>query len=71
MTLACSQINDSTGLCATLEGTGYGLGVLFQALGQSLPALILILGVIGGVVLIIGSVAFVIRKAIGGNIKVK
>jgi len=71
MTLACNQINDSTGICATMEGTGYGLGVLFQALGASLPSLVLILGIVGGVVLIIGSVAFVIRKAISGNIRTR
>jgi hypothetical protein len=51
-------------MCGILEGTGFGLGVLFQALASSLPALILILAVIGGVVAIIYGVAHVISSSI-------
>jgi len=65
MTLACNQINDTTGICSILEGTGYGLGVLFQALGASLPSLLLVLAVIGGVVAIILGVAYAIKNSIG------
>jgi hypothetical protein len=63
MTITC-PVNDTVGLCATLDSVGAGMGVLFQYLGASLPSLILILALIGAIVGIFVAVAYVIKGAI-------
>ena len=67
MSLSCTQINDTTGICSTMEGTGLGLGVFFQYLAASLPGLILILAIIGAVVFVI----YEIGKMIGHSVNVR
>jgi len=63
MTLSCSTINDTSGLCTTLESVGVGIGVMIQALGQSLPYFILLLAVIGGVVGLFGAIIYVVKRS--------
>ena len=70
MTIACTDINDSTGICTTLEGTGAGIGVFVQYLGMALPSLLIILGVIGVVLAIGFAIASVIKKSIG-NVRMR
>jgi len=65
MTLSCSNINDTSGVCATLEGTGTGLGVFVQALAQALPAFLIILGIVGVIIAIGYAIAGVISRSIG------
>jgi F0F1-type ATP synthase assembly protein I len=67
MTITC-PVNDSIGICNTLDSTGAGLGVLFQYLGASLPVLLIVLAVIGGIVAIIMAIAMVIRKSMGHSV---
>jgi F0F1-type ATP synthase assembly protein I len=54
-------VNDSTGLCTTLESTGVGIGVFLQSLAQALPLLLIILAIVGGVAVLIGAVAYAIK----------
>jgi hypothetical protein len=62
MTITC-PVNSTLGVCDLLSEVGAGLGIFFGYLGQSLPALVLILAVIGAVVTIFYAVA----KVIGGS----
>lgn len=66
MTITC-PVNDTIGICDTLDSTGAGLGVFLQYLQTVLPAFILVLAVIGGVVAIFYAIAHII----GGSIKHK
>jgi hypothetical protein len=63
MTISCPQ-NDTSGVCATMEGAGAGLGIFIQYMGQALPALLIILAMVG----IIVAVGYGIAKVVGGSI---
>lgn len=67
MTISCNNVNDTSGLCGTMESTGAGLGVFLQYLGQALPGLLIVLALIGIVVAIGLGVAGVIKGAIHGS----
>lgn len=66
MTVNCSTLTDPT-LCQTMESTGAGLGVFFEYLTDSLPAFLILLGVIAGVVAIVYAIAHVIQNAVKGG----
>lgn len=65
MTISCPA-NDTIGICTTLDSTGAGLGVFLQYLQAVLPAFILVLAIIGGVVGIFWAIGHVIT----GSVKV-
>jgi F0F1-type ATP synthase assembly protein I len=47
-----------------MEGTGAGLGIFLQYLGQALPPFLIILGMIAVVIAIGIAIAMVIKKAV-------
>lgn len=65
MAITCPQ-NDSTGVCGTMEGAGAGLGIFVQYMGQALPALLIILAIVGIITVVGYSIAGVIGKGITG-----
>lgn len=67
VSLNCSTIADTSGICSTLESVGVGLGVFLQALVLVLPYFLIAIGVIGGVIAIFMAIAGVIK----GSIKVR
>lgn len=64
MDMSC-PVNSTLGICNLLAEVGAGLGVFFGYLAQSLPALVLVLAIIGAVVAIFYAIARVIGNAIG------
>lgn len=60
-TIVCPNDSD---ICATMQGAGAGLGVFIQYMGIALPALLLILAVIGIIIAVGYAVARVIEKAV-------
>jgi F0F1-type ATP synthase assembly protein I len=65
MTITC-PVNDTSGVCATMEGAGAGLGVFIQYMGQALPVLLIILAMVGIIVAVGYGIAFVIKKSMTG-----
>jgi hypothetical protein len=63
MTITC-PVNDTSGVCATMEGAGAGLGIFIQYMGIALPVLLIILAMVG----IIVAVGYGISRVIGGSI---
>lgn len=63
MTIQC-PVNDTSGVCETMNGAGAGLGVFIQYMGQALPALLIILAMVG----IIVAVGYGIAKVVEGGI---
>jgi len=59
--VSCPE-NDELGVCGLMESTGAGLGVLLKYLALSLPYILIVFALVGGVVVIIGAIAMVIRK---------
>ena len=62
MTITC-PVNDTSGVCGTMEGAGAGLGIFIQYMGQALPVLLIILAMVG----IIVAVGYGIAKVISGS----
>lgn len=60
----CDNINDSNGLCSTLESTGTGLGVFLNAIKTPLIGFVLVLALIGGIVAVFYSIATMISNSI-------
>lgn len=60
MTITC-PVNDTSGVCATMEGAGAGLGIFIQYMGQALPVLLIILAMVGIIVAVGYGIALVIR----------
>jgi F0F1-type ATP synthase assembly protein I len=63
MAITCPQ-NDTSGVCATMEGAGAGLGVFIQYMGQALPVLLIVLALVGIIVAVGMGIAGVIKKSI-------
>lgn len=63
MTITC-PVNDTSGVCSTMDGAGAGLGVFIQYMGQALPVLLIILAMVG----IIVAVGYGIAKVVSGSI---
>lgn len=62
MAISC-PVNDTSGVCGTMEGAGAGLGIFIQYMGQALPVLLIILAMVG----IIVAVGYGIAKVISGS----
>ena len=54
----------TSGICGTMEGAGAGLGVFIQYMGQALPALLIILALVGIIVAIGMGISVVIKNSI-------
>jgi hypothetical protein len=63
MTITC-PVNDSSGVCSTMEGAGAGLGIFIQYMGQALPVLLIILAMVGIIVAVGYGIALVIKGSI-------
>jgi len=63
MAITCPE-NDTTGVCATMDSAGAGLGVFIQYMGSALPVLLIVLAMVG----IIVAVGYGIAKVISGSI---
>lgn len=64
MAITC-PVNDTTGVCATMESAGAGLGVFIQYMGTALPSLLIVLALVG----IIVAVGYGIAKVVGSSIQ--
>lgn len=62
MAITC-PINDTVGVCSTLDSAGAGLGVFIQYMGIALPALLIILGIVGVIVAVGYGIAHVVRNS--------
>lgn len=63
MAITC-PVNDTSGVCGTMEGAGAGLGIFIQYMGQALPVLLIILAMVGIIVAVGYGIAFVVRRSI-------
>jgi len=63
MAIVC-PVNDTSGVCATMDSAGAGLGVFIQYMGTALPVLLIVLAMVG----IIVAVGYGIAKVISGSI---
>ena len=66
MTQIICPVNDTTGVCETMQSAGAGLGVFIQFMGQALPTLLIILAMVGIIVAVGFGIATVIRRSISG-----
>jgi F0F1-type ATP synthase assembly protein I len=62
MAISC-PVNDTSGVCGTMEGAGAGLGIFIQYMGQALPVLLIILAMVGIIVAVGMGIAYVIKGA--------
>ena len=60
MAITC-PVNDTSGVCGTMEGAGAGLGIFIQYMGQALPVLLIILAMVGIIVAVGYGIAVVIK----------
>jgi len=67
--MTCSGINDTNGVCGTLESAGTGLGTFLSAIQSPLVAFALVFGIIGGIVAIFLAVGTMIKNVVGHNYK--
>lgn len=63
MPITC-PVNDTSGVCQTMDSAGAGLGVFIQYMGTALPVLLIVLAMVG----IIVAVGYGIAKVISGSI---
>lgn len=63
MAITC-PVNDTSGVCQTMDSAGAGLGVFIQYMGTALPVLLIVLAMVG----IIVAVGYGIAKVISGSI---
>jgi len=70
MAITC-PINDSTGVCNTMDSAGAGLGVFIQYMGQALPTLLIILAMVGIIVAVGYGIAHVVKKSVTGSVRTK
>jgi hypothetical protein len=63
LVISC-PVNDTSGVCSTMEGAGAGLGVFIQYMGQALPTLLIILAMVGIIVAVGYGIASVVRGSI-------
>ena len=66
MAITC-PVNDTAGVCGTMESAGAGLGVFISYMGQALPALLIVLALVGIIVAIGMGIAGVVKKSIVGT----
>jgi F0F1-type ATP synthase assembly protein I len=70
MAITCPA-NDTTGVCATMDSAGAGLGVFIQYMGQALPLLLIILAMVGIIVAIGFGIAHVVKKSVQGSVRTR
>lgn len=70
MAIEC-PINDTTGVCNTMDSAGAGLGVFIQYMGMALPTLLIILAMVGIIVAVGYGIAHVIKKSVTGVVVTK
>ena len=63
MTIQC-PVNDSSGVCATMDSAGAGLGVFIQYMGTALPVLLIVLALVGIIVAVGMGIASVVKGSI-------
>lgn len=63
MTITC-PVNDTSGVCTTMDSAGAGLGVFIQYMGTALPALLIVLALVGIIVAVGYGIASVVRGSI-------
>lgn len=63
MVITC-PVNDTIGVCDTLNSAGAGIGVFLQYLVIVLPVFLIIIGLIGGVIAIVMAIAHVIEGSV-------
>lgn len=63
MAINC-PVNDTSGVCGTMEGAGAGLGIFIQYMGQALPTLLIILAMVGIIVAVGYGIAYVVKSSI-------
>lgn len=63
MAITCPA-NDTSGVCATMDSAGAGLGVFIQYMGLALPALLIVLAMVGIIVAVGYGIAHVIKKSV-------
>ena len=66
MTTITCPVNDTSGICSTMDGAGAGLGVFIQYMGQALPYLLIVLGLVAIIIAVGFAVAGVIKGAVTG-----
>jgi F0F1-type ATP synthase assembly protein I len=66
MSVTC-PVNDTIGICNTLDSAGAGLGVFLQYIVLVLPGFLIILGIIGVILAIGYAIAGVIKKSVNGT----
>lgn len=57
-------VNDSSGVCATMDSAGAGLGVFIQYMGTALPVLLIVLALVGIIVAVGMGIASVVKGSI-------
>lgn len=70
MAITC-PVNDSTGVCATMDSAGAGLGVFIQYMGTALPSLLIVLALVGIIVAVGLGIASVVKRSIGSSVRHK
>jgi hypothetical protein len=63
MAITC-PVNDTTGVCSTMDSAGAGLGVFIQYMGTALPVLLIVLAMVGIIVAVGYGIASVIKGSI-------
>lgn len=63
MAITC-PVNDTIGVCSTLDSAGAGLGVFVQYMGVALPPFLIVIGIIGVVLLVGVAIAGVIKNSV-------
>jgi hypothetical protein len=63
MTIQC-PVNDTSGVCSTMDSAGAGLGVFIQYMGIALPVLLIVLALVGIIVAVGYGIAHVVRSSI-------
>lgn len=56
--------NDTSGICALMDGAGAGLGVFIQYMATALPPLLIILAIVGVIAVVGGAIGSLIGSKI-------
>jgi F0F1-type ATP synthase assembly protein I len=57
-------VNDTSGVCATMDSAGAGLGVFIQYMGSALPVLLIVLALVGIIVAVGSGIASVVKGSV-------
>ncbi len=70
MAITC-PVNDTTGVCTTMDSAGAGLGVFIQYMGLALPTLLIILAMVGIIVAVGFGIAHVVKRSVQGSVRTR